>query len=492
MKRILLLLWVLGLAVLPLSAQTLKKTFTGTLECMRYIPAYEDGKVFYVNPHAGGQSGNLVVLKEADGQYRVWDNAARMWVTESLENVKCIFFLNPDVLYLAHQDDRNDAFYVGILDGFDDDDYVLSYTDWRFHRNAQGQLDYLLIAIGDKWAVVGPDCEFLLPFRYSTPQEALEAIPARLSARKPLGMSDVEYMVSQLRQIQPYELHIDWSYYDAASDVRYFTIKELPWAGPFSQFGFDGAPEPLPEDAVLEDGPHFVGVKNGVLTHVQSPYYFTGKMFPLTSDFLSLLCGDCIPVPDSEGDYLYGNLIGLEGNPYLPWAVKALRINKDGSFQLGYFRLDSHRDGSYTIDPNYICAPGDWYLDDFDTHYWTSERNKGNNPEHDQSLPAFRQQVCKFWCDDHYYVGYDSKAGVLNLQFNPFCTVSIPCSKSKAMMFIEDYNSYDLDDFVNQFERKVSDCGDVYIDNLYLKSPRGVELKYKAKEPECEMEVLAQ
>ena len=204
MKRILLLLWVLGLAVLPLSAQTLKKTFTGTLECMRYIPAYEDGKVFYVNPHAGGQSGNLVVLKEADGQYRVWDNAARMWVTESLENVKCIFFLNPDVLYLAHQDDRNDAFYVGILDGFDDDDYVLSYTDWRFHRNAQGQLDYLLIAIGDKWAVVGPDCEFLLPFRYSTPQEALEAIPARLSARKPLGMSDVEYMVSQLRQIQPY------------------------------------------------------------------------------------------------------------------------------------------------------------------------------------------------------------------------------------------------------------------------------------------------
>ena len=95
-------------------------------------------------------------------------------------------------------------------------------------------------------------------------------------------------------------------------------------------------------------------------------------------------------------------------------------------------------------------------------------------------------------CDDHYYVGYDSKAGVLNLQFNPFCTVSIPCSKSKAMMFIEDYNSYDLDDFVNQFERKVSDCGDVYIDNLYLKSPRGVELKYKAKEPECEMEVLAQ
>ena len=491
MKKIVLL--VLLLTGLTAFAQPVKKTFTGTLECMNHIPKYQEGKVFYVNPYAGGQSGNLVVLNEGDGKYRIWDNSARMWVTESLENVKSIFFINPDVLFLAHKDDRCDAFYTGILDGFNDDDYTLSYTDWRFHLNAQKQIDYLLIATGNKWAVINPDCEYLLPFRYDSPQQALDAIPARLAAQKSVGMSDVEFMVSQLREIRPYEdLHIDWSHYDSASDVRYFTLKELPWGGPYSQFGFGEEPEPLPEDAILDDGPHYVGVKNGVLTLVESPYYFQGKMFPLTWDFLSLLYGDCIPVPDSEGDYLYGNLIGLEGDPYLPRAVKALRINKDGSFQLGYFRLNEKKDGSYTIGTDYICAPGEWSLDDFETHYWTSERNKGNRTTRASALIAFQQQVCKFWCDNRFSIGYDSKAGVLNLFFKPNCHVNIPCSKSKAMAFINDYNSYHPDDFGNMFERKVTDCGEVYIDKLYLRSPRGIELEYKAEEPKCETEEVAE
>ncbi|MBO6096155.1 MAG: hypothetical protein J6P56_02430, partial [Bacteroidales bacterium] len=238
MKRILLLLWVLGLAVLPLSAQTLKKTFTGTLECMRYIPAYEDGKVFYVNPHAGGQSGNLVVLKEADGQYRIWDNDSRMWFSESIEDCKSLFFINVDMVFVAKKSDRCRVMYTGMLDGLKLEDRNMMFTDWRYKLNEQRQIEYLVLALGQKWGVMGPDGNFLVPTRYDSPEEALSALKKRKEAEKPLGMSDMAFMASQIHDITHRDemfdgaVHLDWQWYDPVNGTLYYTLEELPWCGP--------------------------------------------------------------------------------------------------------------------------------------------------------------------------------------------------------------------------------------------------------------------
>ncbi len=62
MKRLIIFLSALML-VLPVGAQNLKQTFTGTIEALKNIPQYAEGKTFSVNPYAGGQSGSMVVVK---------------------------------------------------------------------------------------------------------------------------------------------------------------------------------------------------------------------------------------------------------------------------------------------------------------------------------------------------------------------------------------------------------------------------------------------
>ena len=101
MKRLILIL--AALACISAQAQNLKKTFTGTAQGFTGIPAYQEGKDFYVNPYPGGQSGNLVIVKLADKTFRIWDNLTKTWFTEPMENVSVCLFMNPNMFFVARQ-----------------------------------------------------------------------------------------------------------------------------------------------------------------------------------------------------------------------------------------------------------------------------------------------------------------------------------------------------------------------------------------------------
>ena len=247
---------VLLLALVPARSQQRKSTFTGTLECLGHIPAYQDGQNFYVNPYPGGQSGSLVVLREASGAWRVWDNAARMWVTESLEDCKCVFFINANMFFVGKDNDRCGVYFTSLLDGFKAEDKSMMFTDWRFHRNAQQQLDCLLLALGGKWGLMAPNGHFLVPTRYGSPEEAYAALAKRKEAEKPLGMSDMEFLSSEIHRLAYRRelgetVHVDWEWYDPVSGTLFYTLEELPWCGPYYRFTgvFDYEPEVLEEGA---------------------------------------------------------------------------------------------------------------------------------------------------------------------------------------------------------------------------------------------------
>ena len=291
MKKSLLL--ILLLAGLPALAQPVKKSFTGTMECMGYIPSYQEGKVLYLNPYAGGQSGNYVIVKEDEGKYRLWDNASQTWFCESIDGCKCLFFINPDILFVGLESNRCGLFRTEFMESWKVDDKALGFTDWRFRLNGQKQIEYLPLALGEKWGVMAPDCHFLVPTKYDSPDKALAAIARRKADEKPQGMSEIDFMVSKIKEDAKSDgemrfgyLHEDWEWYDPVSGTLFFTLRELPWCGPSYCFSgvYDYTPESHEDGGVPVIYNVALGVKDGVLTWVSDWDSFQGKLLPLSNE----------------------------------------------------------------------------------------------------------------------------------------------------------------------------------------------------------------
>ena len=142
MKR---LIWLISalLLTIPSQAQQLKQTFGGGTACMQHIPLYEEGRDFYLNPYAGGQSGSMVILKLPDGAFRIWDNEARTWVTGPLEGLKRCFFINQDMLFVGKGSGRCDLVGIAYLDLLETEDLAdenLRFSGWQFWGSEGGGL----------------------------------------------------------------------------------------------------------------------------------------------------------------------------------------------------------------------------------------------------------------------------------------------------------------------------------------------------------------
>lgn len=489
MKKILFALFALLLLV-PLHSQPVKKTFTGTLECMRHIPVYKDGVVFYVNPYPGGQSGSLVVLDDGSGNFRVWDNDAQKWVTNSLEGCSCAFFINPDKLFLGKKNNRCGFLDIKYLDGFVPDDKNFLFTDWRFKQNSQKQIEYVPMALGEKWGVADPDTYMIVPTRYDSPEKAIAAIAERRKAEKPVGMSDMEFMAGEIhdksrKDLISETLHLDWEWYDPVSGTLFYTLEELPWCGPFYRFTdvFDYEPEVLEEGSRHALWNVFVGVSRGVLSVVFNPGSFPGPVLPLSTEVCRYLSCDHHPVMGAPGDVFYG--YKPEGYGY---SCKGIRINKDNSFQLGFFRAYDEYDGSVDIRAH-TCIPKQWDYDAFFRHYVSSAKNKGDDPQEKEVVDAFRKQLE----DNMYYkLYYDrfsiwntySQDGTITVFVDPGCEVKVPVTKARAAAFSKDYDKHwdDTDYYKVEITRNVRDDGTVDISYLYISSPGGGTLEYLNEE----------
>ncbi len=410
-----------------------------------------------------------------------------MWVTEVLNHCHCAFFINSNMFFVGNVSGRNALFYVSILDKLENDDSRLTFDDWRFKLNSSDQIESLVVKIGDKWGTLSPAGAMLVPTRYNTPEAALAALSEREKATKPIGMSDIDYMISQIRQMikdgkedQLLYPRIDWGWYDRAADVFYYTIEGLPWGGPYMYFGYDYEPTVESENEMLAQDGLYLGVENGVLSNIQGPGVYSGTMFRVSQDIIDCLRGEKVPVEGSDGSYFYSTFSGMDSFSY---SAVGLKINKDGSYQLGHFYANKNRDGSYRIG-EYRCAPGDWDYYEFINHYWMSMHNKGIEVSDEDALKAFREQICTVFLDGHFNpVFYDDPNHALVLYFNPSCYVLIPMSKSKANKFMKEFEAlnYDCDEYVIRFDRKVDDDRIVYIDNLYIKSPSKIEIEYHAQ-----------
>ncbi|MBR4735246.1 MAG: hypothetical protein IK052_04060 [Bacteroidales bacterium] len=481
MKRLILIVLLLAGLSAQAHAQPVKKTFTGTLECMSHIPTYQEGKVFYVNPYAGGQSGNMVILSEGNGNYRIWDNASQTWFSESLEGCKSLFFINPDILFVALGSERCGLFYTEYLESWAVDDKALLFTDWRFKLNNQKQIEYLPLALGEKWGVMAPNCHFLVPTKYDSPEKALAAIAQRKADEKPQGMSDIDYIISKIKEDAKADgemgfgyLHEDWEWYDPVSGTLFFTLQELPWSGPSYRFSgiYDYQPE-SDDDGIPVIYDVALGVKDGVLTWATDWDSFQGKLLPL-SHITNYLLAKPVPVHDGNGDVFIGRVD--EYNNFFGWL-----LHPDGSFQIGHFSGYMFKDEAYI---KYRCAPGEWEFDDFRLHYALSEHNKGRtNLTNEEILEAYRKNIAtssyEYW---FYPTTYDDAAGTLRIEFQPgYCYVDVPMSKAKAKKFKAERENLDSGDYAIRFDRIVDDEGKVHIDNLWIRSYSGIEIEYKAQ-----------
>ena len=489
MRKLILIL--AALACISAGAQNLKKTFTGTAQGFTNIPQYQEGKDFYVNPYPGGQSGNLVIVKLADNTYGIWDNLAKTWVTEPMADVKACLFVNQNMFFVGKTNDRCGIYFADILDGFKAEDKQLMFTDWRFHWNGNRELDYLLFALGGKWGVMGPNGHFLVPTRYDAPEAALEALKERAKAQKPLGMSEMDFLVQEFRRLRREgvfdSVHLDWQWYDPVNGSLFYTIEELPWAGPYIRFigNFDYIPdtEPAAEDEqgkLAEDPSREVlyriclGVEDDVLSFIINPASFQGKMLPLSPDVLGALTHEPVRIADTEGDLFYGGKL----EDYR-WSYEGMRLNKDGSFQVGYFQIYGYGN---TVRPSYHYAPNNWRYVDFLLHYVSSCKNIGKDPTEEEALEEFRKWLGTDFYNDGFSIWDTSNQnGAITVFVDPVIELVIPTTRANAAKFVKDYEKYYHNDkykFDTKIERYVRDNGEVYVTYLKIVSPSGAVLEY--------------
>ena len=214
------------------------------------------------------------------------------------------------------------------------------------------------------------------------------------------------------------------------------------------------------------------------MSFIINPDSFSGPMLPLSSEVCGYLTYKPFPVKNAPGDLFYGYTPEGYGHEH-----KGIRINKDGSFQVGLFSAFDDFDGTVDVY-RHDCIPGTWEYDDFFRHYVTSAHNKGEDPSEKEVLQAYREQLGHTYYNlyyDHFHIWntYEQDK-TLTVFLDPLLTVKVPVSKSLATAFCKEYEKYydDPERFKVKVTRKVTDSGEVYVEYLYIVSAGGLELEY--------------
>ena len=235
MKKLLFQVLLLMITAFPLSAQkSLPGIFTGQHDVIRHSPVWH-GPDLYVNPYPGGQTREYVILRDSTGLAGIWDNEARAWCIPP-SPCDIMTFATSEMLCIRSKEGRlgvycEDAMY-DILDGgiipplmFEQGKFVYS--------TATGRLQHIAAGIDNRWGIIGPDGFFQVPTRYGSVKEAVDAIPERSKYFKPTGMSDADFLMQAVAKLEADAMHSDWAYLDPVTGFLFFTLKELPWSGPY-------------------------------------------------------------------------------------------------------------------------------------------------------------------------------------------------------------------------------------------------------------------
>ncbi|MBR4775948.1 MAG: hypothetical protein IK008_07610 [Bacteroidales bacterium] len=228
MKRI-LTIFLLALA-LPLGAQNIQKTMTGTPAASAEAPKWTPGQTRYFNMLPGGQRGNVAVVQK-DGLPGLWNNKTGQWQLTPGEIWEVYFAYNELLVYTDKNGRSGYAFIQPDFEEMGDISMRLRFPldGFRCYPNRENP-QFLCARMEKRWAVLGAD-GFLLPACWRSPKEAVEYL--QKNHRKPADEGDAEYIMRSFMNWGTTDLHISAIGREPGKRGALISLEETPTAGPY-------------------------------------------------------------------------------------------------------------------------------------------------------------------------------------------------------------------------------------------------------------------
>ena len=467
----------------------LPAVFTGQYDALGHAPVWH-GSDRYVNPYPGGQTREYVILRDSTGLGGIWDNIARSWCLPPSQ-VDRMTFATSEMLCIRSREGRlgvfcEDAMY-DILDG----GVIppLMFEQGKFiYSTKTGRLKHIAVGVGNRWGIIGPDGFFLVPTRYGSASEAVRAIPERSKYLKPTGMADCDFLMRTIAKLEDTGMHSDWTYQDPVTHVLWFTLKELPWSGPYYFM-----PETDPKDVAqaLSEGitlSPILCVSDGLVTVAEADCAYGDVVFAeeirpiwwMGEGFLCLPLNDCVIKCAKEGERI------ALGKKMVFYGIKS----PFGSYHLGYiFKGGSEfLNGIFILRTNGDEVAGErygWYMDlgpnpylGLDFIHEEYVRNGGDCGTAEEQIEWFNSRSKGFRMEEFFYIAfYDNERKSLVLTFDDLGlpAMYLPMTAAQAKQVEREGGIYDRGDWVFLATPYLDEDREIQYKDIYLKTPEGRE-----------------
>ena len=471
----------------------LPAAFTGRQDVLPNAPVWH-GPDLYVNPFPGGQNREYVILRDSTGLGGIWDNETRAWCIRPTP-CESMTFAAPDMLCIRSKEGRfgvfcEDAMYdildAGVIPplGFEEARYQIS--------RSTGKINNLMVAVGGKWGIIGADGYFLVPTRYDSPQAASDAIAERSKYIKPTGMADYDFLMQTIAKLEGTGMHSDWTYQDPVTHVLWFTLKELPWSGPYYF-----VPETDPKDlaSALSDGVYlspYLCVLNGLVTVAEANCGYGDivwaedirPVFWMEEDII------CLPLSDGLLKCAKGERIPFGKDVFYGIKSPFVDIYSGGGYYSGYIFQGGNQfiSGIFvrlTQDPEYGAKYG-WYkdmgpnpyLDELDFVIEEHVRNGGYWGTSEEQREWYNERSKGFRLEEWFFIDeYYADKGALRLYFQDLRLppLYIPMTAAQAKQVIREGGIYDRGDWVFLATPYLDEDREIQYKDIYLKTPEGRE-----------------
>ena len=478
-RKMLLTALLLLTAAFQVAAQkSMPGIFTGQHDVIRHSPLWH-GPDTYVNPYPGGQTREYVILRDSTGLAGIWDNEARTWCIPP-SPFDIMTFATSEMLCIRSKEGRlgvycDEALY-DILDG----GIIppLMFEQGRFiYSTATGRLKHIAAGIDGRWGIIGPDGFFLVPTRYASEAEAVQAIPERNKYLKPTGMSDADFLMQTIAKLDGDAMRSDWAYLDPVTGFLFFTLKGLPWSGPYFFV-------PEDRDQVAR------AVSEGVWI---TPYLCVADSQVTVAEancaYGDIICGENIrPLPLSE----------MEKTLCLPLSEGLIKCARGERIAFGdnIFYGDASPFGDKHL--GYIFKPGNEWISGIFSLGEKGYIDMGPNPYLHYTDSIIEEQVRQggYWgsleeqqewyngrskglrLEEWFYIGfYDNDKKALTLYFEDLAlpAIYVPMTAAQAKQVSREGGIYDRGDWVLMATPWLDDNDMLGYINVYLRTPEGRE-----------------
>lgn len=350
MKRLLTIV-LLALA-LPLAAQNIQKTMTGTPAASAKAPEWSAGQTRYFNMQPGGQRGNVAVVQK-DGLPGLWNNKTGQWQLTP-GRMKEVYFAYNELLVYTDKNGRGG--YAFIQPGFEEMGDITKRLRFPLDElrcyPGREKPQFLCARMEKQWAVMGAD-GFVLPACFDSPKEAVEFL--QKNHRKPADEGAAEYIMRSFMNWGTTQLHISAIGREPGKGGALISLEETPSAGPYYvETPADFASiECLYSAFSVVDGQLVLNNAEFVVNDtdlVRYDDYMEAPVIPLNE--VTLYASRYPAARGEDGGLFFGSAAN---------GCYGLHLRKDGTFKFG--KIEIHYDlsnGTYKL-----YSHPEWYVDEW-------------------------------------------------------------------------------------------------------------------------------